>query len=202
MYSYLYSFIQKLILKKSLNSDAASLLKLLKVKNVIDIGCGDSDVLNYYKFDKSQKYYGYEANSYFINKLKNKFKEKHILFFKKNINDINFNKFNPKNSIILMIGVLHHLDDLSIKKFLSKTKKFKILSIDAVILQNQSFITKILYYLDRGNYIRYLNDYKKLLVNFKYKLIHNRYLRLPYDHVMFFKNIKKTDINNLIDSNK
>ena len=58
MYSYLYSFIQKLILKKSLNSDAASLLKLLKVKNVIDIGCGDSDVLNYYKFGKNQKYYG------------------------------------------------------------------------------------------------------------------------------------------------
>ena len=101
-----------------------------------------------------------------------------------------------------MIGVLHHLDDLSIKKFLSKTKEFKILSIDAVILPNQSFITKILYNLDRGNYIRYLNDYKKLLVNFKYKLIHNWYLRLPYDHVMFFKNIKKTDINNLIDSNK
>ena len=70
MYSYLYSFIQKLILKKSLNSDAASLLKLLKVKNVIDIGCGDSDVLNYYKFEKNQKYFGYEAEGYFINKLK------------------------------------------------------------------------------------------------------------------------------------
>ena len=104
MYSYLYSFVQKLILKKSLNSDAASLLKLLKVKNVIDIGCGDSDVLNYYKFEKNQKYFGYEAEGYFINKLKKKFKEKNILFFKKNINEIDFNKFNPKNSLILLIA--------------------------------------------------------------------------------------------------
>ena len=52
MYSYLYSFIQKLILKKSLNSDAASLLKNLKIKNIIDIGCGESDIFNYYKLKK------------------------------------------------------------------------------------------------------------------------------------------------------
>ena len=82
MYSYLYSFIQKLILKKSLNSDAASLLKLLKVKNVIDIGCGDSDVLNYYKFEKNQKYFGYEAEGYFINKLKKSLKKKTFFFSK------------------------------------------------------------------------------------------------------------------------
>ena len=125
-----------------------------------------------------------------------------MYFYKKNINDINFDKFNPKNTLILMIGIFHHLDDSSIKKFLFKTKKFKVLSIDAVILPNQSFITRILYFLDKGNYIRFFEDYKKLQNNFDYKLINNRYLRLPYDHVMFFKNLKKNDINNFIDNNK
>ena len=52
MYSYLYSFIQKLILKKSLNSDAANLLRFTKFQNIIDIGCGESDVHNYFKLDK------------------------------------------------------------------------------------------------------------------------------------------------------
>ena len=202
MYSYLYSFIQKLILKKSLNSDAASLLKKLKIKNIIDIGCGESDIFNYYKLKKNQKYFGYETEAYFVNKLKKKFKNKNMYFYKKNINDINFDKFNPKNTLILMIGIFHHLDDLSIKKFLFKTKKFKVLSIDAVILPNQNFITRILYFLDKGNYIRFFKDYKKLLNNFDYKLINNRYLRLPYDHVMFFKNIKKNDVNYFIDNNK
>jgi len=32
MYSYLYSFVQKLILKKSLNLNTANLLKILKIK--------------------------------------------------------------------------------------------------------------------------------------------------------------------------
>ena len=92
---------------------------------------------------------------------------------------------------ILLIGIFHHLDNRSIKKFIKKVKKFKFLSIDAVILPNQSFITKILFFLDRGRFIRELKDYKKLLVHANYKLLRNRYIRAPYDHVMFFKNIDK-----------
>ena len=198
MYSYLYSFIQKLILKKSLNSDAASLLKIIKIKNIIDIGCGESDVFNYFKIKKQLKYFGYEPNNYFIKKLKNKYKNKNLNFFNKSINEINFKEFDCKNSIILMIGVFHHLDDSLIKDFLSKTKNFKVISIDAVILPNQSLITKILYYLDKGDFIRKINDYKKILPGYNYKLLHNRYLRLPYDHVMFFRNISKKDINKIL----
>ena len=73
MYSYIYSFIQKIILKKSLNSDAGNLLEILNFKNIIDIGCGESDVLNYIKLDTDQNYYGYEVEDYFINK-KNTYK--------------------------------------------------------------------------------------------------------------------------------
>ena len=40
MYSYLYNFIQKIILKKSLNSDIGNLLRNIKFQNIIDIGCG------------------------------------------------------------------------------------------------------------------------------------------------------------------
>lgn len=198
MYSHIYSFIQKIILKKSLSSDAANLIKIIKVKNIIDIGCGESDIFNYFKIKDNQRYFGYELDDYFIIKLKNKFKKKNINFYNKDINQINFKKFNPKNSIILLIGIFHHLDDQSIKKFLKKVNKFKFLSIDAVILPNQNFITKTLFFLDRGRFIRKLKDYKKLLVNTNYKLLRNRYIRTPYDHVMFFKNLDKKKINKIL----
>ena len=47
-----------------------------------------------------------------------------VYFSKKNINEINFKKFNSKKTIILLIGIFHHIDDLTIKSFLSKTKNF------------------------------------------------------------------------------
>ena len=83
MYAYIYSFIQKLILKKSLNSDAGNLLKIIKFKNIIDIGCGESDVLNYFKISKNQNYFGYEIDNYFVKKLKKKYKKKKLSFSKK-----------------------------------------------------------------------------------------------------------------------
>ena len=145
MYSYIYSFIQKLILKKSLNSDIGNFLKIKRFNNIIDIGCGESDVLNYFPIKNNQKYFGFEIDNYFIDKLKKKYRKNNLHFYKKSINDINFNNFNPNNSIILLIGIFHHLDDTTIKNFLSKNKKFKIISIDAVILPGQGIITSLLF---------------------------------------------------------
>ena len=195
MYSYLYSFIQKLILKKSLNSDAANLLRFTKFQNIIDIGCGESDVHNYFKLDKTKKYFGYELNNYFIKKLRKKYNKKNFFFANKKIDQINFKKFDPKKTIILLIGIFHHIDDRTIKLFLTKTKNFKIISIDAVILPRQNFITRLLFFLDKGKFIRRLPDYKKIITGFEYKVLRNRYLRFPYDHLMCFKNIKKKDVD-------
>ena len=80
MYSYLYNFIQKIILKKSLSSDAANLVRNINVKNIIDVGCGESDIFNYFKKKNNQKYYGYELDNYFIIKLKKKYKKKKCSF--------------------------------------------------------------------------------------------------------------------------
>ena len=98
----------------------------------------------------------------------------------------------------MLIGIFHHLDDITIKLFLSKTTNFKIISIDAVILPDQNLITKLLFYFDRGNFIRKLSAYKKIIKGFEYKILRNRYLRFPYDHLMCFKNIKKKDINKIL----
>jgi hypothetical protein len=84
---------------------------------------------------------------------------------------------------------------VQIKSFLSKTKNFKIITIDAVILPDQNFLTRLLFFLDKGNFIRKLSDYKKIVLGFEYKILRNRYLRFPYDHLMCFKNIKKKEIN-------
>ena len=67
--------------------------------------------------------------------------------------------------------------------------------MDAVILPGQNLITRLLFYLDKGNFIRKLVDYKKVVRGFQYKILRNRYLKFPYDHLMCFRNIKKKDID-------
>lgn len=200
MYHYLYKIIQKIILKKSLNSDAAKLAEILKVKNIIDIGCANSDLLNYLKNPHKFKYFGFEPDNYFILKSKKKYSKKNFFFSKKKINEIDFLQFNRKNTLILAMGIFHHINDQEVVNFANKVKGFKVFTIDAVRLPNQDFITKLLFFLDKGKYIRSKIHYKNITKAFKYKILKNRYLRFKYDHLCCYKNINRKIINNLINS--
>ena len=75
--------------------------------------------------------------------------------------------------------------------FTDFSENFKIFAIDAVKLVGQKNITKLLMALDRGNYIRQLDNYQKILTHFDFHIAKNRYLRFPYDHLISTKNIDK-----------
>ena len=201
MYQYLYNRIQKIILKKSLNSDSAKLAELLKVKNIIDIGCANSEILNYLKNQNKIKYYGYEPENFFILNSKKRYIKKNLYFSNKKINEINFSLFNKKNTLILAIGIFHHIKDIEVVNFVNKVKGFKVFTLDAVKLPNQSLITKLLFFLDKGKYIRTKYHYKNITKSFKYKILKNRYLRFKYDHLCCYQNINSKIINKLINSN-
>jgi len=190
MYSYFYRLFQSLILKRSFNEDLIKLIKQHNVQDIIDIGSADSPLLEYIGDEYS--YHGYELDPYFTNKLNSKYKDsKKFNFYNKGVDDIDFERFNPDNSIIVLVGLFHHIDDIQVKRFIDKTKRFKVFAIDAVKIDGQKNITKLLMALDRGNFIRKIDNYKKLLIDFNFCVAKNRYLRLPYDHLVSTRNIDK-----------
>tara|TARA_B100001057_G_C22860855_1_gene954440 strand:+ start:472 stop:1068 length:597 start_codon:yes stop_codon:yes gene_type:complete len=196
MYSYFYRLFQSLILKRSFNEDLIKLIKRHDIQDIIDIGSADSPLLNYINNDYF--YHGYELDPYFTNKLKLKYNNNNKLsFYNKGVDDIDFEKFDPKKSIIVLVGLFHHVDDNQVKRFINKTKNFKIFAIDAVKIDGQKNITKLLMAMDRGNFIRKIDNYKKLLINFNFCVAKNRYLRLPYDHLVSTKNIDENIMNEL-----
>ena len=201
MYQYLYNRIQKIILKKSLNSDSAKLAKLLRAKTIVDIGCANSEILNHLEDLNKIKYFGYEPENYFILKSKKRYNKKNLNFYNKKINEINFSIFDKKNTLILAIGIFHHIKDIEVVNFVNKVKGFKVFTLDAVRLPNQSLITKLLFFLDKGKYIRFSYHYKNIIKSFKYKVLKNRYLRFKYDHLCCYQNINSKIINKLIKSN-
>lgn len=200
MYSYFYRILQNIILKRSFYNDVLNLINEdKKIKQIIEIGCADSILLK--NINRNYLYDGFDINKSFINKSKKKYKDKYN-FLTMDIDEINFSKYDPKNSIIILIGVLHHISDKKINRFINRTKNFKIYAIDAVRIKSQKAFTKFLLDKDAGNFVRYENHYKRILLNFNFFLAKNKYLIFPYDHLISFKHIEKKIVKNLFNDSK
>jgi hypothetical protein len=197
MYSYIYRLIQKILIKKSFNEDIINLLLKIKINHIIDIGCADSTILS--KIKNKYFYSGYDIDNFFINKSEIKYKKKKKFnFFNTSINKIDFSKFNSSKSLIILIGVFHHISNNQVKNFIKKTSKFKVLAIDAVKILDQNWLTKLLLFFDKGKYIRTVQEYKKNLKRYNFLIARNRYLRFPYDHIISFRNLNKKKLKNIL----
>ena len=82
---------------------------------------------------------------------------------------------------------------------MNNSKEFKVYAIDAVRLHDQNFFTKLLLNLDKGDYVRFEDHYKKILSNYQFILARNKYLNFNYDHLISFKNIDSKIVKNAIE---
>ena len=194
MYEKFYRTGQKLIgsilyTNKNFKINLATLIEKSKFSAIHDIGGSDGDLLNYINLGK-KKYFCYDIDKHNILKGKKKFKNKdNIKFLNKSINSIKIK--NNKKNLILLLGVIHHLDDDSVKEFISKlSKNVSIIAIDGFYHEDQNFFSKILLKLDKGNYVRNFLDYKTILKNFRFKKRVNYYLKY-YSHLISYKNVNK-----------
>jgi len=201
MYSYIYRFFQSLILKRSFYDDVLEIINYAnKFNQVVEIGCADSLILK--KLKLSFFYHGYEIEKNYILKSKKLYKnEKKYSFFNKGIDQIDFRNYNPKKTIIIIVGVFHHVDSNKIKKFMEKTKDFTVYAIDAVRIKDQNFLTKFLLNNDKGKFVRHIDDYKKLLKDYDFLIARNMYLRFPYDHLVSTKNIDYQFLKSIFKKN-
>jgi SAM-dependent methyltransferase len=198
MYSYFYRLFQTIILKRSFYDDVIKILNYQnKFKQVVEIGCADGLILK--KLSPSYSYFGYEIENKYILKLKNKFqKRENYNFYNKSIDEINFEQFDPQDTLIILVGVFHHISDKKIINFLKKTLNFSVYAIDAVRLEDQNFLTKILLDNDQGEFIRKENEYKNILENYNFILARNKYLRVPYDHLVSFKRLESWYLESIL----
>jgi 16S rRNA A1518/A1519 N6-dimethyltransferase RsmA/KsgA/DIM1 with predicted DNA glycosylase/AP lyase activity len=199
MYSLIYRLIQKILVKRSFYDDFLKILNQENINHIVEIGCADSMILQ--KLDKKYSYDGYDIDNNFILRSKKKYENySKYNFLKESIHKINFDKYDNKKTIILLVGIFHHVNDELIKIFLDKTKFFKVYAIDAVRLDNQNLFTKLLLNLDRGNFIRFENQYKELLIDYDFILARNKYLNFKYDHLISVKNINIKNIETALNS--
>ena len=155
---------------------------------VLDIGCGDGKlsqrlgpICDYVGVDLSEAYIAHARETY----------GRYGTFHVADLGDPAFHaKFQDANpDLILLIGVMHHCDDTAVRglfdDLIDRFPDAKFLSIDGIYVENQNRIAKWLLDNDRGEHIRDLAGYRRLLPTHDY-LIDN-FLRLPFNMVVFYK---------------
>lgn len=155
---------------------------------VLDIGCGDGKlsqrlgpICDYVGVDLSEAYIAHAKQAY------SQFGTFHVADLGDPAFHAQFQDANP--DLILLIGVMHHCDDAAVRAMfddlISTFPDAKFLSIDGIYVENQHPIAKWLLDNDRGEHIRDLAGYRRLLPAHDY-LIDN-FLRLPFNMIMFYK---------------
>ena len=194
MYEKFYRSGQNLIrsifyTNKNFKKNIATLIQKGNFTHIYDIGGSDGVLLNYLNLN-NKKYFCYDIDKYNLLKSKKKFNDKkNIKFLNKSLEKVKIK--NNSKSLILLIGVLHHVDDNLIKKFLAQNStKLNIIALDGFYHKKQNLISKLLLKLDKGNYVRDFKHYKKILNGFRFKKRINYYLRF-YSHLISYKNIDK-----------
>lgn len=183
--SSMYKLSQQLLNKGNLYKYYVSNYISSNVK-ILDIGCGTADILDYLPYEVS--YTGIDHNQKYIDFARNRYKNLGK-FFKVDVND-NMEDIVLENNfdIVMANGVLHHLDDREANKLLefakSKLKNSGVfISFDGCYLSEQNFISRLLLQNDRGEFVRYENEYIDLIKHHFDKIsveLKEDLLRVPY----------------------
>ena len=202
MYSHFYRLIQEFIIftlgtNKNFKKELGQFISYSKIEEIHDIGGSDGELLNYLNL-KNKKYFCYDIDLININKAKQKYQSnKNINFLNQSIDKIKINKH--KRKLFVLSGVFHHLNDLQIQNFLSRlSNKHSVIAIDPFFHKNQNIFGYIIKRLDKGKYIRNLENYKSVLKKFKFKKKIKKYLKF-YSHLISYRNIEHRLIERFFD---
>jgi SAM-dependent methyltransferase len=153
---------------------------------VLDVGCGPAPLRPYLG---NVQYTGVDLNADHIEKAKRNAQPTDSYLVGDVVTDLDFepNSFD----LIMLIGVLHHIDDAGARKLFQRmaqliSKSGRIVTVDGVFLPNQRTIARIMLKRDAGKHVRIEKGYSQLVEGLPLKLEtkhFNNLLRLPYDHL-------------------
>jgi SAM-dependent methyltransferase len=154
---------------------------------IVDIGSGVSHIL---EFIRPAKYTAIEPNISYLDSASNKFKNR-VTPVNLGVGDPRLEDLSLKADVVLILGVLHHLDDslskecLRLAKRCLRDKNSKVLILEAALTPKQNLIARLLIKNDRGKNVRTREGYEGLIKSEfeSYSSeIRTDLLNIPYTH--------------------
>ncbi len=155
---------------------------------VLDIGCGTSEILKH--LDPSIVYVGCDMSIDYIGYSRSKYGNRGE-FHNKNASDLE-GLADSKFDIVLVNGLLHHLDDSEVIELLRYAKRNlvqggRLSTFDPCLVESQNWLARFLINRDRGKNVRTIKAYLDLVSSefceVSYSVRHDL-LRVPYTHII------------------
>src|SRR5690242_13433128 len=129
---------------------------------VLDIGCGPGYAITYFPHPE---YYGFDVSERYIRFAKARFSE--CGHFYCQLFDEQTLTWLPRVDVVLLMGVLHHLDDASAQQLLDLIRRAmkpegRLITQDGCYREGQSVIERAFLDKDRGRHIRKEREYAKI----------------------------------------
>ena len=186
-----YKLIQKFMLGTSFRKKIIEKNIKKKNVNVLDIGCGPAEIIDYMP---DCNYYGYDIDERSIRYAKKNYSNKNYHFFCKEFRKKEIKKL-PKFDFVILFGIMHHLDSKQVNSILGLCKKkmkknSKLLTEDPIKIKNQNFIARFLINNDRGINVREKSQYLKLL-RVHFRKLKSKVTHQPFPYTWFTTICKK-----------
>lgn len=139
--------------------------------SVLDLGCGLGELSTFFS---KQKYLGIDLDPVSITLAKKRYPQ-----YRFQVGDITKFRTKKKFELILVIGVLHHLDNKNFNRSIKTIdeclkNRGRVIIIEAIPpIWKYNIVGKFLRENDQGHFVREYDDYKKALKK-KFTIIHSR----------------------------
>lgn len=164
-------------------------------QRILDVGCGIGRILDQL-FDV--EYVGIDINQKYVEAARKRHGRRGS-FFSQDITSGDLGQFG-KFDTVLLLGVLHHLDDLEATQLITSLTQVlksdsRVITIDCSLVDGQNVISRLLARLDRGRHVRTPNRYRTIIetdLTVEAEFIRHDLLNVPYTHAIFRAGLKKT----------
>lgn len=139
----------------------SNVLRTQKYKSVLDFGCGIGILAPLFS---PKRYLGFDIDARAIAYAKNKYPE-----YSFQVSDATKLRLHKKFDLIVVVGVLHHLNDREVRSALGIMKLLLASKGKAIIIEATPPIYRwnifghFLRTLDKGNYVRTIESYRSLV---------------------------------------
>ncbi|MEO5729771.1 MAG: class I SAM-dependent methyltransferase [Byssovorax sp.] len=157
-------------------------------QRVLDIGCGPA-----YYFDRLPRcdYFGFDTDAAYIADAQRRFGDRARFFAEPYTEDRR--KTLPPIDRIMLMGLLHHLDDAACEGLLdlvarSLAPRGRVVTLDTVLFEGQSALARLLAKNDRGDFIRYPEGFlalaRRRFASVEHRILGGDTWRMPSSHFL------------------
>jgi SAM-dependent methyltransferase len=185
--SWVYDWFQTVVgLKRSYDIIVSDYLGDVSGARVLDIGCGTATIANWLE---GASYSGFDPNPSYVAKAQVEADATRRVW-EGSIEQPRLD--NDQYDLILGLGVLHHVDDMSGREFFELAERHlapggKVVTVDPCVHTGQSRLARALVKRDRGRWVRRPEEYRRLVgqkLGGVRATVRDDLLRIPYSHVI------------------